>query len=68
MKIRGNTVGTTVMRADLSQTDPKKSSFVKGKPAQFLPDVTAADNNKILMVVDGVWSAVEVPYAEGEEF
>ena len=68
MKIRGNTVGTTAMRSDYAQTDPKKSSFVKNKPEQDLPKVTAADNNKILMVVNGVWSAVEVPYAEGEEF
>ena len=59
MKIRGNAVSTTVMRADLAQTDPSKSSFVRNKPDSFLPNVTSADNNKILMVVNGVWKAVD---------
>ena len=30
-KIRGNTVGTTMPRSDLNQTDPKKADYVKGR-------------------------------------
>lgn len=33
-----------------------------------LPPVTAADNGKILMVVDGVWQAVALPNAEEASF
>lgn len=29
-----------------------------------LPTVTAADNGKVLMVVDGVWAAAELPADE----
>lgn len=35
---------------------------IPGTPT--LPTVTAADNGKILQVVDGVWTAVEIPNAE----
>ena len=31
-----------------------------------LPSVTTNDNGKLLQVVDGVWVAVEIPFAEGE--
>ena len=30
----------------------------------FLPDVTQADNDKILQVVNGVWTPVTIPFAE----
>ena len=33
MKIRGNTVGTTMPRANWNQTDPKKADYVIGKEA-----------------------------------
>lgn len=33
-----------------------------------LPSVTAEDNNKFLMVVNGEWAAVSILSAEGEEF
>ena len=33
MKIRGNTVGTTMPRANWDQTDPKKADYIKGKEA-----------------------------------
>ena len=36
MKIRGNTVGTTMPRADYAQKDPKKADFIKNKPAPFV--------------------------------
>lgn len=32
MKIKGNTVGTTMPRADFAQTDPKKADYIKNKP------------------------------------
>ncbi len=31
MKIRGNTVGTTMPRTDWDQTNPKKASYLKGR-------------------------------------
>lgn len=36
MKIRGNTVGTTMPRADYAQKNPKKADFIKNKPAPFV--------------------------------
>lgn len=33
MKINGNTVGTTMPRANWNQTDPKKADYVVGKEA-----------------------------------
>jgi hypothetical protein len=33
-----------------------------------VPLVTEADNGKFLRVEDGKWAAVEIPYAEGEEY
>ena len=33
MKIRGNTVGTTMPRANWDQEDPKKADYIKGKEA-----------------------------------
>lgn len=32
MKIRGNTVGTTMPRADYAETDPKSAAYIKNKP------------------------------------
>ena len=52
MKIRGNTVGTTMPRADYAETNPKSAAYIKNKPdaaikkAQDTADnaVTAAGN------------------------
>ena len=33
-----------------------------------LPEVSTADNGKILRVVDGVWVAASLPNAEGVKF
>lgn len=42
MKIRGNTVGTTMPRSNLEQTDPKKADFVHGRDAFMQECVGAA--------------------------
>jgi len=34
----------------------------------ILPSVTIADNGKFLRVVDGIWAAALVPYAEDSKF
>ena len=34
----------------------------------FLPTVTTDDNGKFLRVVEGIWAASEVPYAEDTKF
>ena len=55
MIIRGNTVGTTMPRADYAETNPKSAAFIKNKPdeairkAQSTADsaVTAAGNAQV---------------------
>lgn len=64
-KIRGNVVGTPMKRPDFNQTDPKKSDYILNNP---IPRVTEEDNGKFLRVEDGKWAAVEIPYAEEEDY
>ncbi len=47
-----------------------ESRFEKigGTMATLLPQVTAADDGKVLMVVSGQWAAALQPSAEGENF
>lgn len=59
-KIIGVTVGTTSPRPNWSQTNTRKSDFIKNKPEQDLPPVTAADNEKVLQVEDGKWKAKQI--------
>jgi hypothetical protein len=61
MKIRGNTIGTNMKRPDFNQKDEKKSDFIKNNP---IPDVSEADEGKILCVVNGKWAAKTLSYAE----
>lgn len=63
-KIIGVTVGTTSPRPNWAQSNTRKSDYIKNKPEQDLPNVTAADDGKILQVVDGKWQAKQIPYAE----
>lgn len=44
MKIRGNTVGTTMPRPDWNQTDPKKADYISNKPdVSAIPGVRASN-------------------------
>ena len=63
-KIIGVTVGTTSPRPDWRQDKQNKADYIKNKPEQDLPNVTAADDGKFLQVVDGKWQAKRIPYAE----
>ena len=36
MKIRGNTVGTTMPRADYAETNPRSAAFIKNKPDEAI--------------------------------
>lgn len=45
-----------------------KIEYVNAKIAENIPAVTASDNGKFLRVVDGVWSAVNIPIAEEAGF
>lgn len=63
-KIIGVTVGTTSPRPNWAQSNKKKSDYIKNKPEQDLPNVTADDNGKFLQVVDGKWQAKQIPFAE----
>jgi len=42
--------------------------YVLQEPGEYLPTVTADDNDKILRVVSGAWAAVLIPDAEGVNF
>jgi hypothetical protein len=49
MIIRGNTVGTTVKRADYAQTDPTKSDYIHNKPdAAISKAQSTADSAKTI--------------------
>lgn len=63
MKIRGNTVGTTMKRPDFNQTNPKKSDYIKNNP---IPTITENDEGKIVKVVDGKYALVSMSIPEGE--
>ena len=63
MKIRGNTVGTTMKRPDFNQTNPKKSDYIKNNP---IPEVTGNDEGKIVRVMGGKYSLEDIPEREGE--
>ena len=47
-------------------TDEQKESIrgEDGEDGIGVPSVTASDNGKLLQVVNGVWTAVSIPYAE----
>lgn len=57
MKIRGNTVGTTMKRPDWNQTNERASDFIRNKP-MTIPAVTTRHNDMHLKVVDGAWTPV----------
>ena len=52
MKIRGNTVGTTMKRPDFNQTDERKSDYILNNP---IPVVNEEDEGKIPVVEDGAY-------------
>ena len=47
MKIRGNTVGTTMPRADFDEKNPKSAAFIKNKPAPFVVGNTVPEGPAI---------------------
>lgn len=54
------------VQADWDQTDETAVDFIKNKPETFeseaeLPEVTEADNGKVLGVVNGLWSKMNAP-------
>ena len=53
MKIRGNTVGTTMKRPDFNQTDERKSDYIKNNP---IPAINEGDEGKIPVVKDGAYA------------
>lgn len=50
------------IQADWAQTDPTAKDYIKNKPnmPQMLPQVSSADNGKILRVVNGAWIADDI--------
>ena len=46
----------------IMQIDPN------GTSPSILPDVTEADNGKVLRVINGAWAADKIPNAEGVGF
>lgn len=58
------------VQADWNQTDETAVDFIKNKPETFeteaeLPEVTEADNGKVLGVVNGLWSKMNAPSGSG---
>ena len=51
-----NDTGNVVKLATITEVDDKLSALSTG-----LPEVSAADNGKILMVVNGAWALVDLP-------
>lgn len=47
MKIKGNTVGTTMPRTDFNQTNPKKADYLKGREdlLQLIQNAKASGDN-----------------------
>ena len=69
MKIRGNTVSTTMKRPDFNQTDPKKSDYILNNP---IPRLTEQDEGKTVVVKNGKYELGTVmsdgTVASGEDF
>lgn len=58
------------VQVDWNQTDETAVDFIKNKPETFeseaeLPEVTEADNGKVLGVVNGLWSKMNAPSGSG---
>ncbi len=60
--------GDTGEQGPQGETGPQGEKGDKGDTGTGVPEVTAADDGKFLRVVGGVWEAVTVPEAGGEEF
>lgn len=56
------------LAASKKYTDEKISSGGNTGGGSGLPSVGTADNGKFLQVVNGVWTATEIPSAENSEF
>ena len=54
----------TLVKSDWNETDTSSFSYIDNKPTipQGLPAVSAADNGKILMVINGAWTLVAPSY------
>lgn len=64
-----NTASVTFFYGAIFETRTPKPIDKKYLPDDIgMPEVTEADNGKFLRVVDGAWSAVAVPNAEGVGF
>lgn len=61
-KIIGVTVGTSTPRPDFEQKNPKKADYIKNNP---LPDITEADEGKVLCASGGKFVFTDAPKAEG---
>ena len=64
--------GVSLMRAkflpDASTSTKGAMSATDKTKLDGIPDVTSADNGKVMRVVNGAWSAVQLPSASGVSF
>lgn len=49
MKIRGNTVGTTMLRPDWNQTNPSKSDYIRNKPVLQPAVICTASDTEVTL-------------------
>ena len=62
MIIRGNTVGTTMPRADYGETDPKSAVYIKNKPDEAIQKAQkTADNAQTLRIMRRVRQMMHCP-------
>ena len=65
MKIRGNTVGTTMPRADYAETNPKSAAFIKNKPDAAIKKAQTTADSAVTAAGEAKTAAGEAKTAAG---
>lgn len=70
MKIRGNTVGTTMPRPDWNQTNPAKADYIKNKPDLSHSTIVCEAKGEPILLTDSAKAKLRglVLYGKSEQF